>query len=201
MSDMEIGNMLFGNSRGEYSVTGNGTMQGALVKLFCAIDDEVYFYGVEYENETFFTMPYWWGDCTCGWDFIDNGHSKLEALSHRECCYQNEYRFLMPDKGLRKLLSKHGFLRDIPEWRAGSALHCDCDYGEREGEIINSYAKEFGHMGHLDTCKLVMPNFWHKPSGYQLSWYKYPLRDSYANAKISENEFLSIIDDCIGSLK
>lgn len=45
-----------------------------------------------------------------------------------------------------------------------------------------------------------LPNFIHKESGYKLSWYKYPLRDSYANKDISLEDFDKILQDCLQSL-
>lgn len=45
-----------------------------------------------------------------------------------------------------------------------------------------------------------LPNFIHKPTGFQLSWYKYALRDAYANKNISFNELMVIMDDCKRSL-
>ncbi|MFS0643788.1 hypothetical protein [Siminovitchia sp. 179-K 8D1 HS] len=49
-----------------------------------------------------------------------------------------------------------------------------------------------------DFCEL--PNFIHKSSGYELSWYKYALRDSYANKEIAFEELMNIMDDCKKSL-
>jgi len=43
-------------------------------------------------------------------------------------------------------------------------------------------------------------NFWFKPTDFKIKWYKYPLRDSYANRPVSELEFLSMINKCILSL-
>ena len=43
-------------------------------------------------------------------------------------------------------------------------------------------------------------HFWHKPSGFKLQWYKYPLRDSYVNMDISHEQFLDILRDCMNSI-
>ena len=45
---------------------------------------------------------------------------------------------------------------------------CDCGNIDEEGECKT-------------TCPTVLPNFVHIPSGFELQWYKYPLRDSYSN--------------------
>ena len=43
-------------------------------------------------------------------------------------------------------------------------------------------------------------HFWHKPSGFKLQWYKYPLRDPYVNMDISHEQFLDILRDCTNSI-
>ena len=72
---MELGNAIFGNSRGEHPVPRTEELYSELVRLFDAIDPERdnswREYGVEFENDTFSTMPYWWDDCTCGNEVVD----------------------------------------------------------------------------------------------------------------------------------
>ena len=43
-------------------------------------------------------------------------------------------------------------------------------------------------------------HLWHKPSGFKLQWYKYPLRDPYVNMDISHEQFLDILRDCTNSI-
>lgn len=54
---------------------------------------------------------------------------------------------------------------------------------------------------HKPDCKLCIPNFHYKLTNYQLNWYKYPLRDSYANQNLSFDEFKAMIDNCIQAVK
>lgn len=49
-----------------------------------------------------------------------------------------------------------------------------------------------------EICKF--PNFVHKPTGFELQWYKFPLRDSYMNKNISFDELMEIMEDCKRSL-
>lgn len=42
-------------------------------------------------------------------------------------------------------------------------------------------------------------NFWHKPSGFKLSWYKYPLRSARSNVTIDFERFEEILIDCYNS--
>lgn len=44
-------------------------------------------------------------------------------------------------------------------------------------------------------------HFWHKPSGFKLEWYKYPLRSPYANMDITHEQFLNILYDCHNSME
>ena len=69
---MELGNMIFGNSRGEYEV------DRGWVEIFSALMDSLQcdHYGIEYENNTFATFPYFWGDPDC-----DND----DSLEDRAC--------------------------------------------------------------------------------------------------------------------
>jgi len=83
----------------------------------------------------------------------------------------------------------------------GSELSCTCDYEQRLEAIYQEYAKEFGHMGCKPECLLEKPNFHYKPTDYRLKWYKYPLRDSYANKEVTVTEFARMIDHCIASLR
>lgn len=43
-------------------------------------------------------------------------------------------------------------------------------------------------------------NFFHKPSGYKMTWYKYPLRSADANMEITPEQFVDILYDCTNSL-
>ena len=42
-------------------------------------------------------------------------------------------------------------------------------------------------------------NFWHKPSGLKVSWYKYPFREPRCNMEITNPQFLDILEDCLNS--
>src|SRR4051812_7811864 len=100
---MELGNMIFGNSRGEFEVPR---------QLFAMLFEPLWVrldggFSEPFENATFVVRPYYWGDCVC------------------------------------------------------------------DGE------------GHEPGCLAALPNFLHKPSGYEIRWYKYPFRDSYANRELT----------------
>ena len=69
------------------------------------------------------------------------------------------------------------------------AWGCDCpgshDYPEGE---------------HNEECAHKKPNFLYKPTGYELNWYKYPLRGAEENKKTQIYEFMDMINHCIQSL-
>jgi hypothetical protein len=46
----------------------------------------------------------------------------------------------------------------------------------------------------------ALPNFLHKKSGLEIQWYKYPLRDSYSNVKLTPEKFTEILQDCKRSM-
>lgn len=43
--------------------------------------------------------------------------------------------------------------------------------------------------------------YYYKPTDYRVSWYKYPLRDSYANRMVKTTEFRKMIEHCIESVR
>lgn len=75
---MELGNMLFGSSRGNFPIDRQGGWEEELYRLsdatgFC-------FYGDRIKNSIFEIFPYYWGNCTCGME-------KLEKERTEDCMY------------------------------------------------------------------------------------------------------------------
>lgn len=116
--DMELGNLMFGNSRGEYLVEPREEYQD----IFCDFlhkngwDSHAIFGDGrdEYENDTFIIRPYYWGE---------------------------------------------------------------------DEEIAE------------------LPNFVYKPTGLEIRWYKYPMRDAYSNQDVSVAEFAQILAKCEQSMR
>ena len=46
---------------------------------------------------------------------------------------------------------------------------------------------------------LKLPNFVYKPENITISWYKYPMRDSYCNQDITLEKFREILKACVES--
>ena len=204
---MELGNMAFGNSKGNYYLERSEGFEEEFERLNKLITTDGYV--DEFENETFATFPYYWGECTCGLD----GYEFEEK--HLDTCYQSELdterqkagavvgrwdyldfpdswsydkRRKVEDKIYKNLTTKH----NLP--MQGCAVHCTCDYEER----FEIWIEKIGYPeGHKSSCLLVKPNFHYKPTDFQIQWYKYPFRDSYTNQEITLEEFSGIIDACI----
>lgn len=258
---MELGNMLFGNSRGRYPVERGVGYEDHLSRLFDAYaperDTSWREYGQRFENETFAVFPYYWGDCTCGYE--ERWSAKEEAWTkdnpHADNCYQTELKARTDkydresgyadadraafgrdhslltgfdnafepivlngvqvgmsmvgeprtDAAMERWRQAHGKREKFMEGlyaelcakykrsRTGCAIHCTCGRDKR-------YRAFAATDNHDPKCPIITPNFLFKPTGYALDWYKYPLRDSYASAKLSVAEFGLMIDACIASL-
>ena len=199
---MELGNWIFGVSRGEVPILRGAGYETLLNELFEAVDKEhnknTMGYGFDFENDTFEIHPYYWGDCPCGYEKLE--YEWYENNKHKEDCYQTIYRKLekeyesilkIPKKKVKELCIKYGiyYNRGI-----GSAIHCTCDYSKNWHKFLES-------NGHKKDCLMVRPNFLYKSTGYELMWYKYPLRDSYASEELSLIKFTNMIKDCINSIE
>ena len=46
-----------------------------------------------------------------------------------------------------------------------------------------------------------LPNFEFKPTGFTISWYKYPMRNAFASHNISTEEFMEILKECEKSMR
>ncbi len=206
---MELGNMVFGNSRGEYSLVRGAGFEEAFQRLQdkLGMDD----YCEEFENETFATFPYWWGGCECGFDELVDAEDKKWGRDHSLDCfgvrYQKEEDACCPPFGFKgrewdwkhKHMVEWAKANGYPEAPDGMAIHCDCGYAEALDEFYGELVERFGGEHKLD-CPLVKPNFLYKPLSFQIQWYKYPFRDSYTNQEITLKAFGAIIGACMASL-
>jgi len=210
---MELGNMLFGNSRGNFRIERHLGFENVLLNLFdlVALDSYGYPNGITnrllkkskigmLENNTFSVFPYYWGDCTCG--YADKERQWGEENGHEEGCYQTSYTLLtkhygflhIPKKEVIKLYEKHDIAYDKEDPMRGSAVVCTCSYKDKWARFVDE-------NDHSSTCPIVLPNFIHKRSGLKIQWYKYPFRDAYSNVELTLETFSKIINECIKSLK
>ena len=165
-------------------------------------------YGAEFSNDVFEMRTYYWGDCTCGyeereWRWCEDNH-------HSQECYQSERdrRFtaakLLPrqweggldwphearrreeGKILEKLCEERGF-----PYPAGCAVHCDCGHDA-------AYQKWLSENAHEHDCPIVLPNFRHKPSGFEVVWYKWIGRDNETTGSVNLG---AMARECFASLE
>lgn len=255
---MELGNMMFGNSRGSFPIERSVGWEIELDRLFNAYSPEPDHYGPRFENEIFMVLPYYWGECTCGfeerWARADAEWNTVNV--HTPDCYQTELHSRMAEydgsSGYATIDAQvHGSGSDIffgfyvdseplkiggrsvgqsitmsprddepmEAWRKAydarqkfenklmtelcqkhkqdrkysAAVHCTCDYKAKRAEWCAT-------DDHAKDCPIVLPNFRYKPTGFEIQWYKYPLRDSYKNQSVGLGDFRKIIDTCIGSI-
>jgi hypothetical protein len=179
---MELGNAIFGNSRGEHPVDRN--LQDEFCKMLEWLGWEPYDESTIQKGD-FTIRPYYWGDCTCGWEEIE---SDL-LLHHQLECYQTKLNELKRRKGPpynNPVYSKYRTelcLQMGLDPERGCEVHCTCDYDERYKAWFEAH--KLGDDGHKDSCPIVLPNFECKSLGFTLKWYKYPLRDSYSNIPLT----------------
>lgn len=206
---MELGNAVFGISRGPYPIRRGAGWEEELFRLFDAYapkrDNSWREYGEEFDNDTFSVSPYYWGDCECGWDeFSGEAEDLFGGLSsHGPDCYQTriddiERSTSQGEKRIKAICEEMGL-----SYPGGSAIHCTCGHDINYASFMDSAADQFGgdpERGHLPGCLITKPNFLYKPTGFEIMWYKYPLRDSYMSKKISLGEFKKIIDLCVASV-
>lgn len=83
-----------------------------------------------------------------------------------------------------------------------------CDFLYRNGFDMYGYYKDGSN--YIETDKFILrpyywgdneavmelPNFVHKPTGLEMCWYKYPMRDAYSNQDVSVEELERILEDC-----
>jgi hypothetical protein len=78
------------------------------------------------------------------------------------------------DDAIRKALCKKHHI----QWNDGKASMCHCTCGREE--LWQAWIRTNTHG---ERCPIEMPNFWHKPSGLKVCWYKYIGRDMEIAAK------------------
>lgn len=67
------------------------------------------------------------------------------------------------------------------------------NYDKMKKELKGKYGKYFADYGSA-------PNFYHKPSGFGVRWYKWIGRDMEFNRKITDKEWKKIYQECVKSI-
>jgi hypothetical protein len=149
-----------------------------------------YGYGAEFKNDVFEMHPFYYGDCTCGYEELREEF--FEAASHEEHCYQSELLRRNPEDpytGAARLAEERG----LP--MQGSAIHCDCSHKEAQAKFFKE------NPDHFNICKLLEPNFRHYGLDYEVSWYKYIGRSMAANKDLDMPQWHNVLEECIASIQ
>jgi hypothetical protein len=109
------------------------------------------------------------------------GHSRGEVQMPRQSGFEDELLRLIEELPGGKNAGGYGvhFSNDVFEMHP----YCWCDKED------------------CPQCETgEQANFLYKPTGYEIRWYKYILRDAYASAPMKIGKFSEMIDACIASL-
>lgn len=160
-------------------------------------------YGANFENDVFAMRSFYWGDCDCGRDEREDVF--WSTHEHAADCYQTELDRLEREAGVhyecsvvmdyderRQIQDEiyHSLCKKYNKLYAGCAIHCTCGVQEKWIEYIDV-------NGHTETCALELPNFKHKPSGFEVRWYKYIGRDMETKGTCN---WIDAIGECIDSV-
>lgn len=206
-----FGQMMFGNAYGVFNLGANERYvakklyelseklgkKNPDVQAYGALGGE-WGYGQDFKNDVFEMRPYWWGDCTCGFNKKDFAWSQ-EHL-HQESCFFNRYQAeekrlehggMQFDKrhNLMTWWAKENGYSDAPN---GMAVHCDCG-------VDQAYTVWRDNNNHADHCSKVVPNF--RCGDLEIRWYKYIGRGMSANREVSREDLRKIFRKCRQSIK
>ena len=107
--------------------------------------------------------------------------------AHAVWCKAHDSRNEAHEKLTEQLYKERGIEPSPSIW------FCDCGIGEQ--------AKSFFEKNdHQKDCKLVMPNFLHKRSGFEVRWYKWIGRDM-ETANDSGLDLNVVLNECLTSLR
>lgn len=93
-------------------------------------------------------------------------------------------------------LQSHGF-DDYGNWLDTRLI----PYIDETGRFENAVFALFPYYWGDDEVLQSVPNFVYKPDDVRICWYKYPLREAYANRPLTEEKLADILDVCSKSLK
>jgi hypothetical protein len=161
-------------------------------------------YGAYWDSDLFMMHPFCWceqsdcawcGGCECPettlhfliddrdvtrQEWMDYYHLHVHGMTEAEIYASGRHPFDMPsNERLSKEANEHRSQRHDPE----------CDYCLVKGVFAEKGAE----------ADRGAPNFWHKPSGFKVWWYKYIGRDMETSGEVADTG--TMIDECIASLK
>ena len=128
-------------------------------------------------------------------------------MSELATCYKTNYSLDRDDE--YEILFDNFLTR---EFRHLNGVYTDEYYGGFENDVFYLRSFYWGECScggdgddmtspdlHQKECLLYKPNFIYKKNGFELHWYKHPLRGNSCNHNISTEYFEDIIKQCIQS--
>jgi hypothetical protein len=225
---MELGNMLFGNSYGNFELGRETIDLSGWKQLNKILDMDLYGYVkrkssnieitksggcivTDNDGIVFEIMPYYWGACSCGVEkYNDKIYSKLriEFFTKEELKLLDSWDYDCDEKCPAY---KFQYEKDNEEL----IKICNCGaikknierkskkelFKERIVAFDNEYQQK--KLNHKEDCLLIKHNFIYRPKTdeeFWINWYKYPFRDSYCNKKYSNTEINEIFIKCIEAI-
>lgn len=234
INDIELGNLLYGNSRGEYQVPRDWQDEFVDFLVKNGFDSRGYIVDAELtsfaEEETCIDKIYMKSVLPAHYvrehgtfikeveevkcyevDGVEFGIVKdfTDEFKRREDTYYDlmaeqfeqiaGYDF--DDDTFEAYLKEHESDRPIPTPRDYIELVYESSESKSSHAIFNNgtFIVRPYYWGDSESIA-QLPNFVHIPSGLEISWYKYPLRNSYCNKDISFKNVEEILADCAESL-
>lgn len=196
---VELGQALFGNKWEQHEVPGYVERDlYSLCELIEALYPEVgadgwRAYSHHVDNDVFEMHPYYWGDCTCGFD--ERNDEWHNSHQHADSCYQTVLNQRCIEQKLSLSQAAEQLAREWKLPQIGCVVHCTCNFNDE-------YQKWREENDHDPRCPEVLPNFLHKPSGLAVHWYKYLGRSMTCNREVlSLLDWQQIRNECEESLK
>ena len=173
-------------------------------------------YGTTFENDVFLMRPYCWCDLgDCPWCTACTGD--IPDVPHGGQCYQSRLGLLrqehgewepwgwsVPYRGSRRQEydnAKRALCEEMGvSYEAGNEVHCTCA-AESEQERLYAACQCDWHLGRGPFrfgAAQDAPNFWHKPSGFRVRWYKYIGRGM--KAETEPDDLAAVLEECRASI-
>lgn len=224
IENMELGNLLFGNSRGEYEIDREKYQD-----IFCDFLEEIgfdsYGFAPDYLEEYIKT------DYAPVYNFHEQDKVKAKDLKEKgkllESTMQEDI-YLYQDKRYAVIERPNMEYEKAHEEWFNEFFDCEDellsqelldreplyqDYGTVE-EVYDVEEKE-SYQHYFDNGTFLVrpyywgdsdeiaekPNFVFYPENIEISWYKYPLRDAYCSQNLTKEQFEQMLKICKDSLK
>ena len=207
---MELGNLLFGNSRGNFQFPNRDIVNSEewtnlmhnLLQVYdyhCSIDKQ---YFQNYENNADIEerthskiQPNKYG----GFTLEKNGQIIFELFPYYwgDCsCGSEELNEKIEDELIKEIFTDEEYKKYISSNKINKKLK----------EKVDKFHKlcDQKMISHKEDCLLLKHNFVYYPNTekeFWIDWYKYPFRDSYMNQNLSEEQILEIFRDCIKEIE